>query len=205
MPAHIARNAVPGDAADARGNFLDRHHQREAQQHGPADAVTELRAGLAVGADPRRIVVRRTGDQPRSERLDEIARAKRPDAVRPCTGFSLRRGSVFWIRCLAMCHARSSRCDNDPDSHTVPGQEPALGAAAAGKQIVFMRDHGSMTVATPGSRIFRRAPKPSVSKDARRSPALWRKCAQPSVCTGTITASGNARAVSIVSLVSIVR
>lgn len=52
-----------------------------------------------------------------------------------------------------------------------------------------------MTVVTPGSRIFRRGPKPSVSNDARRSFAFWRKCAHPSVCSGTITASGNARAV----------
>jgi len=60
---------MPGDAADPRRNFLDRHHQRKAQQHGPADAVTKLRAGLAVGADPRRIVVGGTGDQAGAERL----------------------------------------------------------------------------------------------------------------------------------------
>ena len=77
MPAHIARYAVAGDAADARGNFLDRHHQRKRQQHGPADAVAELRAGLAVGADPRRIVVGRAGDQAGAERLQRIAEAKR--------------------------------------------------------------------------------------------------------------------------------
>ena len=129
---------MPGDAADARGNFLDRHHQRKAQQHGPADAVTELRAGLAVRADPRRIVVRGTGDQSRSERLDKIAQAETADAARPLRGFSLPQRRVLRIRCLAICHARSSRRDNEPDSHSVPGQEPALGSC--GRQAtVFMR------------------------------------------------------------------
>jgi len=51
-PARIARNAMAGDPPDPRGNFLDCRHQRKRQQHGPADAVAELRAGLAVGADP---------------------------------------------------------------------------------------------------------------------------------------------------------
>src|SRR5216684_885628 len=73
-----------------------------------------------------------------------------------------------------------------------------------------LRDHdvspsGPIRVATPGCSSFSRLPKPSVSNVARRSCALWRKCAQPSVWTGTITASGKARAVSIVSLVSMVR
>src|SRR4029077_14762985 len=66
-------------------------------------------------------------------------------------------------------------------------------------------DDISIAVATPGSSNRKRLPNPSVSNDARRSCALWRKCAQPSVCSGTISASGKARAVSIVSLVSMVR
>jgi hypothetical protein len=78
IPANIARYAMAGDAADARGNFLDRHHQRERQQHGPADAIAELRTSLAVGADPRRIVVGRPGDQPGAERFQRIAETKRP-------------------------------------------------------------------------------------------------------------------------------
>ena len=77
MPADIAGNAVPGDAADARGNFLDRRHQRKRQQHGPADAVTELRAGLAVGADAGGIVVGGAGDQARPEAFEKAAKTKR--------------------------------------------------------------------------------------------------------------------------------
>ena len=49
------------------GNFLDRHHQGIAEQHGPADAEAELRAGLAVGSDARRIVVRSAGDETGAE------------------------------------------------------------------------------------------------------------------------------------------
>jgi hypothetical protein len=64
MPAEIAGDAMSRGAAEAGANLLDRHHQRISQQHGPADAETELRTGLAVGADARGIVVRRSGDQP---------------------------------------------------------------------------------------------------------------------------------------------
>src|SRR5262249_13384127 len=71
-----ARYAVPGDAADAGGNLLDCRHQRKGQHHGPADAVAELRAGLAVGADARGIVVRGAGDQAGAQRLSEGAEAQ---------------------------------------------------------------------------------------------------------------------------------
>src|SRR5205814_9485444 len=76
MPADVAGYAVAGDAADPRRNLLDRRHQWKGQQHGPADAVTELRTGLAVGADTRGIVVGRAGDQPGAERFDELAEAE---------------------------------------------------------------------------------------------------------------------------------
>src|SRR5262245_14502817 len=76
MPADIARYAVPRDAADAGGNLLDRRHQRKAQQHGPADAVAELCAGLAVGAHPRGVVVGGAGGQAGAERFEEGADAE---------------------------------------------------------------------------------------------------------------------------------
>ena len=109
MPADIAGNAVAGDAADARGDFLDRRHQRKRQQHGPADAVAELRAGLAVGADPRRIVVGRAGDQAGAERFQRIAEAKRPWRARPslpaCRVPRMRVRVMLRIRFVAICHA----------------------------------------------------------------------------------------------------
>ena len=100
---------MPGDAADARGNFLDRGHQRKGQQHGPADAVTELRAGLAVGADPRRIVVGRAGDQAGTERLQRVAEAKRLSGLGRMTGRlgvdRARMLDVLRMR-FAICHAK---------------------------------------------------------------------------------------------------
>ena len=63
---------APGHAADLGGDLLDDHHQREAEQEGPGEAVAELGADLAVGADPARIVVGGAGDQTRSEAFQEI-------------------------------------------------------------------------------------------------------------------------------------
>jgi len=92
VPADIAGDAAPGDAADPRGNLLDRDHQRKCQQHGPADAVTELRAGLAVGADAGGIVVGGAGDQSRAEAFEKILKSKRLAAL----GF--RRGLLIsWL------------------------------------------------------------------------------------------------------------
>ena len=94
VPAEIAGDAMPRGAAEAGADFLDRHHQRIGQQHRPADAETELRTGLAVGADAGRIVVRRAGDQPWPENAD-----KAPDG----TGFD-RAYPVF----LAVLSCRPS-------------------------------------------------------------------------------------------------
>src|SRR3954453_20264684 len=71
MLAEVAGNAMPRGAAEAGADLLDRHHQRIGQQHCPADAEAELRAGLAVGADARGIVVRRASDEPWPEDADE--------------------------------------------------------------------------------------------------------------------------------------
>ena len=61
MPTQIPGDAVARRASDACADFLDRHHQRIGQQHRPADAVTELRTGLAVGPDARYAPVIRPG------------------------------------------------------------------------------------------------------------------------------------------------
>ena len=71
MRADVAGDALAGDAADARADLLDRHHQREAEQHHPAHRVAELRAGLRVGGDAARIVVGGAGDQSRAESAEQ--------------------------------------------------------------------------------------------------------------------------------------
>ncbi len=73
VPADVAGDAVAGGPADARADFLDRHHQRIAEQHRPADGEAELRAGLRIGADPARVVVRCAGDEARAENLHTAA------------------------------------------------------------------------------------------------------------------------------------
>jgi hypothetical protein len=73
MPAEIAGDAMSRGAAEAGADLLDRHHQRIGQQHGPADAEAELRAGLAVGPDAGWIVVRRPGNQSWAEDSDKAS------------------------------------------------------------------------------------------------------------------------------------
>ena len=73
VPAQISSDAVTRGAADARADLLDRCHQRVGQQHGPADVETELRPGLAVGADSGRMsseapVIRPGPSTPRKRR-----------------------------------------------------------------------------------------------------------------------------------------
>ena len=54
----------------------------EAKQHHPGHRVAELRAGLRIGGDPARIVVRGAGDQARSKPCQAI----------PCASCGRRRG-----------------------------------------------------------------------------------------------------------------
>ena len=61
-------------ASDACADFLDRHHQRIGQQHRPADAVTELRTGLAVGPNARWVVIGRSRDQARTQLAQKLGR-----------------------------------------------------------------------------------------------------------------------------------
>lgn len=69
--AEIGRRALAGDPADAGADQLDRGHQRIGQRHGPKQPESELRAGLGIGGDPARIVVRSAGDQTRSELIGQ--------------------------------------------------------------------------------------------------------------------------------------
>ena len=61
-------------ASDACADFLDRHHQRIGQQHRPADAVTELRTGLAVGPNARWVLIGRSRDQARAQLAQKLGR-----------------------------------------------------------------------------------------------------------------------------------
>ena len=80
MLPNVAGNSVPGDAANAGADFLDRRHQRPGKQHGPSHAVAELRAHLGIGRDPAWIVIGGASDQTRSEKGKE---SSSPRPTRP--------------------------------------------------------------------------------------------------------------------------
>jgi hypothetical protein len=74
MPCPVVRH-------DARADLLDRRHQRIRQQHGPADVETELRPGLAIGADSGRIVIGSARDKAGSKHADDALEAPRDGRV----------------------------------------------------------------------------------------------------------------------------
>ena len=74
MPTQIPGDAVARRASDPRADVLDCDHQRVRQQHRPADAVTELRTGLAVGPDARWVVIGRSRYQARTQLAQKLGR-----------------------------------------------------------------------------------------------------------------------------------
>ena len=67
-PRRIMATKVSGDAMTRRPTYagadlLDGRHQRERQKHRPADREAELCTRLAIGPDPRWVVVRGPRDQ----------------------------------------------------------------------------------------------------------------------------------------------
>jgi hypothetical protein len=71
MSTHIAGDPVAGDPSDPGRYLLNGGHQWVGEKHRPANAEPQLGARLAVGADSGGIVVGRSGDQPRTERVEE--------------------------------------------------------------------------------------------------------------------------------------
>jgi hypothetical protein len=57
--------------ADLRTDKLDRRHQRIGQRHRPKHVEAELRAGLRIGGDAARIIVGGTGDEARTQLLEQ--------------------------------------------------------------------------------------------------------------------------------------
>ena len=63
----VGGEALAGDPADPRADQLDRDHERRGEKHRPEQAVAELRAGLRIGRNARRIVVGGAGHQSRTQ------------------------------------------------------------------------------------------------------------------------------------------
>ena len=68
----VRREPLAGCAADEGAHALDGRHERVGERHGPEHVEPELRAGLRVGRDAARIVVRRTGNEPRSHARQRV-------------------------------------------------------------------------------------------------------------------------------------
>ena len=63
VAAHVSSKTPPRHPADLRADHLNRAHQRIGQKQRPTEAVAELRAGLGIGRDAARVIVRSAGDQ----------------------------------------------------------------------------------------------------------------------------------------------
>ena len=74
MPLQITGDADTRDAPDVRGDFLNNHHERKAQNESPGEPIAELGADLAVGANSARIIVGGACDETGAERSDERSR-----------------------------------------------------------------------------------------------------------------------------------
>ena len=68
-----ADGSIDPDASDARRHHLDAHHERRREEHSPQEPEAELRAGLGVGRDAGRIVVRGAGDETWAQALEQVA------------------------------------------------------------------------------------------------------------------------------------
>ena len=64
---HVGGEALAGHPADPRTHQLDRDHERRCQKHRPKQTVTELRSGLRISGNARRVVVSGAGYQSRAE------------------------------------------------------------------------------------------------------------------------------------------
>ena len=61
----------PVTLPDLGADKLDRRHQRIGQHHRPEHVEAELGAGLRIGRNAARVVVRRAGDEPGAELLED--------------------------------------------------------------------------------------------------------------------------------------
>ena len=71
----VLAEACPCDPADVRADQLHCSHQRIGEDHGPQQAVAELRARLGVSGDAAGIVVRGAGHDARTDVLADLDQA----------------------------------------------------------------------------------------------------------------------------------
>jgi hypothetical protein len=69
--AEILGQPAPRHPPDVCTDELNSRHQRVCQHHGPEHIEAELRAGLRIGGDAAWIIIRRSGDEARSQLLED--------------------------------------------------------------------------------------------------------------------------------------
>ena len=72
MTPKVAGDPAARGPTDVGRYELDDREQREGEGKGPREAIAELRPDLAVRADAAGVVVRRAGDEPRTELRQEV-------------------------------------------------------------------------------------------------------------------------------------
>src|SRR5215210_2117723 len=65
--AKLAAKPLAGLPADPCADNLNRRHEWQREKHRPSERIAELRAGLQIGYNAARIVVRRAGNQSGSQ------------------------------------------------------------------------------------------------------------------------------------------
>src|SRR5690348_321937 len=71
MLAQVPGNSATCSTTNSRADLLNCRHERIREQHGPTDVESKLRTGLAVGCDPRWIIIGSPGHQPWPENGEE--------------------------------------------------------------------------------------------------------------------------------------
>ena len=81
MAAHIAGEALAGNAANLRTDHLNCAHQRVGEQERPSQGVAELRTRLRIGGYAAGIVVRRAGDEAGTHDVGELRPVRLLDLI----------------------------------------------------------------------------------------------------------------------------
>ena len=69
---HVGGQPLAGHSADPGAHGLHCGHHREGERHGPEHVQAELCAGLGIGGDATRVIVRYPGDQARAHMRERV-------------------------------------------------------------------------------------------------------------------------------------
>ena len=95
MAAHIAGEALAGNAANLRTDHLNCAHQRVGKQERPSQGVAELGARLRIGGYATWIVVRGAGDEAGAHDISELRPVRLFDLVGGWSNIHLKDPSPF--------------------------------------------------------------------------------------------------------------